>query len=125
MTWLFPEEATTATTALLERLAADTGVVPAWWYIEIVNVIAHAEHKGRIRSAQTALFLADLARLQIEVDTQPPDSAFTDLLPLCRQHRLTSYDAVYLELAVRRQLPLATLDLPLRKAAKTLNVELL
>jgi predicted nucleic acid-binding protein len=59
------------------------------------------------------------------VDSEAPQRAFSHLLPLCRTHKLTSYDAIYLELAVRRRLPLATLDVALRKAAKKLGVKLL
>jgi predicted nucleic acid-binding protein len=63
--------------------------------------------------------------INIEVDDQSAAQIFTHVLPLCRAHHLTSYDAIYLELAVRRQLPLATLDDALRKAAKKLGVALL
>jgi predicted nucleic acid-binding protein len=125
MAWLFYDEATPKTTALLNRLAIDTALVPAWWFIEITNVLAMAERKGRITPAQSDGFIADLSKLGIERDHEAPDRAFTHLLPLCRAHRLTSYDAIYLELAIRRSLPLATLDDDLRKAAKKLGVVLL
>jgi predicted nucleic acid-binding protein len=59
------------------------------------------------------------------VDDEGPAKAFAELLPLCRAHHLTSYDAVYLELAMRAQLPLATLDVDLAKAAKKSGVKLL
>jgi len=125
MAWLFRDEATPKTTALLNRLAIDTALVPAWWYIEITNVLAMAERKRRITPTQSDAFIADLSKLGIERDDEAPDRAFTHLLPLCRAHRLTSYDAIYLELAIRRSLPLATLDDDLRKAAKRLGVGLL
>ena len=125
LTWLFPDEATAATQALLFRLDRETAVVPAWWYVELTNVIALAERRGRITTAQTSAFIADLAHLDIEVDNDGPARAFTHVLPLCRAAQLTSYDALYLELAMRRQLPLATLDGPLRKAAKKMGVKVL
>jgi predicted nucleic acid-binding protein len=125
MTWLFHDEATPKTTALLNRLAVDAALVPAWWFIEMTNVLAMAERKGRITPAQSDAFIADLSKLGIERDDEAPDRAFTHLLPLCRAHRLTSYDAIYLELAIRRSLPLATLDDDLRKTAKKLGVSLL
>ena len=125
MAWLFHDEATPKTTALLNRLAIDTALVPAWWFIEITNVLAMAERKGRITPAQSDAFIADLSKLGIERDDEAPDRAFTHLLPLCRAHRLTSYDAIYLELAIRRSLPLATLDNDLRKTAKKLGLGLL
>lgn len=125
MAWLFHDEATPKTTALLNRLAIDTALVPDWWFIEIANVLAMAERKGRITPTQSDAFIADLSKLGIERDDEAPDRAFTHLLPLCRAHRLTSYDAIYLELAIRRSLPLATLDDDLRKTARKLGVGLL
>jgi predicted nucleic acid-binding protein len=123
--WLFHDEATPSTAALLNRLATETALVPAWWFIEITNVLAISERKGRITPTQSDAFIADLSKLGIETDDEAPDRAFTHLLVLCRRHRLTSYDAIYLELAIRRSLPLATLDDDLRKTAKKLGVGLL
>ena len=125
MAWLFQDEATPKTAALLNRLAAETAVVPAWWSIEITNVLAMAERQGRITPAQSDAFIADLSMLAIERDDEAPARAFTHLLALCRSHRLTSYDAIYLDLAIRRSLPLATLDDDLRRAAKKLGIALL
>jgi len=125
MAWLFHDEATPKTAALLDRLAGETALVPAWWFIEIANVIAIAERKGRITPIQSDAFIADLSKLGIERDDEASARAFTHLLALCRTHRLTSYDAIYLDLAIRRGLPLATLDADLRKAAKKLGVGLL
>ena len=125
MAWLFNDEATPKTADLLNRLATETALVPAWWFVEITNVLALAERKGRITPAQSGAFIADIGKLDIELDDEAPGRAFTHLLSLCRTHRLTSYDAMYLDLAVRRQLPLATLDDDLRKAARNLGVRLL
>jgi predicted nucleic acid-binding protein len=125
MAWLFHDEATPKTGALLTRLTTEAALVPAWWFIEITNVLAMAERKGRITSTQSDAFIADLGKLGIERDEEAPYRAFTYLLPLCRRHRLTSYDAIYLDLAIRRNLPLATLDDDLRKTARKLGVRLL
>jgi predicted nucleic acid-binding protein len=125
MAWLFHDEATAKTAALLNRLHTETALVPAWWFIEITNVLAMAERKGRIIHTQSDAFIASLSKLGIERDNEAPERAFTHLLALCRRHRLTSYDAIYLELAIRRSLPLATLDNDLRKTAKILGVDLL
>src|SRR5271154_6308582 len=124
MAWLFHDEATPKTAALLKRLATETALVPGWWFLEVTNVLALAERKGRITPAQSDSFIADLSKLEIERDDEGPDRAFTHLLALCRTHRLTSYDAIYLDLAIRRNLPLATLDDALRKSAKKLGVSL-
>ena len=108
--------------AVVARFAA---LVPAWWFIEITNVLAMAERKGRITPRQSDAFIADLGKLGVERDDEAPDRAFTYLLTLCRTHQVTSYDAIYLDLALRRSLPLATLDADLRKAARKLGVRLL
>ena len=117
MAWLFHDEATPKTTDLLNRLATETALVPAWWFIEITNVLAMAERNGRITPTQSDAFIADLSKIGIEQDGEAPDRAFTHLLPLCRTHRLTSYEAIYLDFDIRRRLPLATLVEVLRKTA--------
>lgn len=125
MSWLFPDEATPRTRALLNRMASETALVPGWWFIEVTNVLAIAERRGRIARAESDAFIADIGRLAFERDDAAPDRAFTTLLGLCRLHGLTSYDAIYLDLAVRTNLPLATLDVDLRKAARKLGITLL
>jgi predicted nucleic acid-binding protein len=125
MAWLFNDEATPKTEALLTRLTTETALVPALWFIEITNVLAMAERRGRITPTQSDAFIADLGKLGIERDDEAPNRAFTYLLALCRRHRLTGHDAIYLDLAVRRNLPLATLDEDLRRTAKKLGVRLL
>ena len=87
MAWLFHDEATTKTTALLNRLVTETALVPAGWFIEITNMLAMAERKGRITPTQSDAFIADLNKLGIERDGAAPDRAFPHLLTLCRAHR--------------------------------------
>jgi predicted nucleic acid-binding protein len=123
--WCFLDEATPATRALLQRMGVEVALVPAWWFLELTNVLALSERKGRIAPAKVAEFIAVVEGFDLEVDDQGPGRAFTAILPLCRAHNLTSYDAVYLDLAMQRHLPLATLDEPLRKAAKKLGVKVL
>jgi predicted nucleic acid-binding protein len=125
MSWFFQDETTPATQTLLTTLGEASCIVPAWWYIEVTNIFVVAEQKGRTSPAQVANFISMLATMQIELDNEAPSQAFNRILPLCRSYRLTSYDAVYLELAQRRQLPLATLDESLRQAAAKLGLILL
>lgn len=125
MAWCFLEEATPATSELLDRMEAETAAVPAWWFLEVTNVLALAERKGRITAAQVAGFLALVEDFALEVDDQALARAFTHILPLCRSHGLTSYDAAYLDLAMRRGLPLASLDEQLRAAAEACGIKLL
>ena len=125
MAWCFGDEATPKTLQLLERLETDAVLVPSLWFLEVANVLAMAERRKRIAAAESDEFVSLLTKFQIEVDDQAHQRAFSQLLSSCRSHALTSYDAVYLELATRRRLPLATLDDPLRRAAKALGVKLL
>jgi predicted nucleic acid-binding protein len=125
LTWCFVEEATPATDNLLDRMENEAAAVPTWWFLELANVLVLAERKGRIKPQKTAEFITMIEGLPLERDDEGAGFTFTQLLPLCRTHELTSYDALYLDLALRRKLPLATLDEPLRKAAKKIGVELL
>jgi predicted nucleic acid-binding protein len=106
-------------------MGGETALVPRWWFLELTNVLALAERKRRITSAKVAEFIALIEGFDLEIDEEGSLRAFTHLLPLCRAHQLTSYDALYLDLALRRQIPLATLDEPLRKAAEKLGAKLL
>jgi len=125
MTWCFGDEATPASSAVLDRLERETALVPAHWFLEVTNVLAMAEKRQRITPVASHEFLTLLGTLDIEVDDHATSHAFTQLLPLCRTHRLTSYDAAYLELASRRQLPLASLDDALCASARTLGMPVL
>lgn len=122
LAWCFADEATDDTRALLERMVEVAAVVPGWWFLEVTNVLAVAERRARITPEQTSDFLAMLESFDLEVDNAVTSRAWGPLLTLCRAHQLSSYDAVYLELAIRRRLPLATLDNPLRAAAGKENV---
>lgn len=125
MTWCFKDEITQATADLLKQLRSSSALVPSLWHVEIANVLALAERHSRVTPAESDDFIAVIDSLDVEVDNDSFVRAFTHLLPLCRAHGLTSYDAIYLDLAVRRKLPLATLDAPLRKAAKKEGLKLL
>lgn len=110
--------------AVLEALKdpAVRVVVPTIWALEVGNVIARAEHGKMLSEAQSEPFLAMLAGLGAEEDPAGSDVALGDTLQLARRYGLSVYDASYLELALRRGLPLATLDSDLRKAASRAGV---
>lgn len=126
LAWCFEDEASSWTDGLLERLGrGDQVVVPAHWPTEILNGLLVAVRRKRIKPGQPALFWDELARLPYEVE--PALSAFQAkaVLALAEKHDLTVYDAAYLELAHRRQIPLGTLDTDMRKAAQAEGVGLL
>jgi predicted nucleic acid-binding protein len=109
---------------VLESLSGEEfgAVVPAIWPFEITNVIAKAEAKALLTEAQSEAFLELLAELDIEIDGSSLTKAPTSILQLARRYKLSSYDASYLELAMRMSLPLATLDSDLQKAANKAGV---
>lgn len=122
LSWYFEDEASEAADRLLERLDTETAAVPTLWHLEIANVIASAERRGRVTSARSAEFIAQLERLLITVDEETTHRAFGGVLALARTERLTAYDASYLELAMRLGVPLASKDRDLCDAAERVGV---
>jgi len=115
--WIFASEATPATRTLQDVLAQDGKAwVPALWHLEVANVLLGARRKRHLDQAGAAKFLSTLALYDIEVDHATMTAAWSSTLALAESHGLTAYDAAYLELALRRGLPLASLDEPLRRA---------
>ena len=117
VSWLFEDEARTDTDALQPQLAAAGGCVPALWLLEVANVLIQAERRGRIDAPGADERFDLLESLPLLVDPGHSASVTRQVIRLARAYRLTSYDAAYLELALRRGLPLATLDKALRAAA--------
>ena len=124
MSWVFPDEASAATERLRESMIEGHVFVPALWPVEVGNVLLTATRRGRITADECPRICAILEALPIEIEPVSMSSAWGAALELARKHRLSGYDAMYLELAVRMQLPLATLDRALGAAgrAEGLNV---
>jgi predicted nucleic acid-binding protein len=120
--WAFEGNLQRTASAAYRRLVADEARVPSLWWFEIRNVLIVNERRGRLTVADTAEFLLGLSRLPIAADRDPDERA---ILALARRHRLTVYDAAYLELALRENIPLATLDAALARAARAEKVALL
>ena len=110
--------------AVLRRVADAGAIVPALWRLEVLSGLQVAVRRGRIDSAYRDASLADLQSLVIAIDPATNRQAWSATLRLCERFGLTPYDAAYLELAQRRQLPLATLDAALVRAARADNVQL-
>lgn len=110
MTWCFIDEANQYADAVLEHLTEAIAIVPSIWPLEVVNVLLVAERRQRLRELDSVRFLSLLSQLPIYVEQAWPESSMKDLLALGRAHDLSSYDASYLDLAMRQGLPMATLD---------------
>jgi predicted nucleic acid-binding protein len=116
--WCFDDEATPELDALLDQVQAEGAVVPSLWTIEIINVLLQAGRRGRIAPAAIQERLGLLDMLPIEIDTLGTGPGWRGtVLALATADALTSYDATYLELAIRRGALLATSDKALRLAA--------
>ncbi|MGB7297071.1 MAG: type II toxin-antitoxin system VapC family toxin [Candidatus Aminicenantales bacterium] len=125
MSWCFRDQANPYADSILERLMEAVAYVPSIWPLEVVNVLLAAERKKFIREADSVHFIGLLSQLPIHVEYESSEKVMMDLLGLARAHKLSSYDASYLDLAMRKGLPLATLDESLRKAAASANAVIL
>ena len=126
LSWCFPDEQTPLSLQVLDRLnAGEPALVPAFWAVEVLNSLLIGEKRGRITADQTQVFLATLQALRPTLDWASLDQLFGPVQKLCRDHRLTPYDALYVELALRSACPLASLDDAQRDAAQALGIECL
>lgn len=125
LAWCFEDESTPGSKALIETLLNQSARVPPLWRWEVASALLSAERRGRIEPAAASRFLDLLERLPIQVDPDATRQAFQSTWQLARTHDLTSYDAAYLELALRLGLPLATRDRALATAAEAAGVRLL
>ena len=123
--WFHKDEGTAATDELLARAPISGIWVPAHWPVEVANAFQQGVRRGRMTMDHRNAALASLASLPVAVDPDTAIHAWARTLDLSTRFRLTVYDAAYLELAMRRGLPLATLDRDLRAAASAAGVPLL
>lgn len=125
LAWVYGDETTQAVGDVFERVASGGAWVPALWRLEVANVLEMGVRRRRHDAAFRDATLTDLAILPIRLDPETDQHAWSATARLASRHNLTIYDAAYLELARRRDLPLATLDKDLRTAARTEGVLLL
>lgn len=125
LSWCFEDEAAEETDALLERVRDEGAIVPALWHLELGNILLQAERRGRIHAADVTTRLALLGDLPILTDGETSVRALRETLLLARTEMLTTYDAAYLEVSLRRGLPLATKDHDLRAVAQRLGIKTL
>jgi len=122
---LLNEDVPVSVRQFLETLSDAEVVVPALWFWEVANSSHMAARRARTELREVFDQLSDLRDLNIVVDDESVARAWTTSIALADQHRLTVYDAAYLELAIRRSLPLATLDKALARAARAEGTELI
>ena len=125
LAWIFPDEVSDAARRIFDAVTLSGAWVPSLWRLEIANSLQIGVRRRRIDTARRDAVLADLAALNIAVDPDTDRYAWTSTLQLADRFRLTLYDASYLDLAQRRNLPLATFDRALQAGAKVLGISLI
>jgi predicted nucleic acid-binding protein len=124
LAWCFEDEASAMADRVLGRLEDEEAVAPSIWPLEIANGLRSAERRGRLDEQEVLAVVRLLATLPIEVVPTTLDQALGEVLFLARAAGLSTYDAAYLDLALRRGLPLATVDEYLAQAAEASGVDL-
>jgi predicted nucleic acid-binding protein len=123
MRWCFEGAAHPYADSILQQLAAgDDALVPVLWFYEASAVLARAQSRGLLAAVKANEFIVELQALNTHADEESAARIFSDVHRLAVAGRLTSYDAAYLELALRRNLPLATLDDDLIRASRLAGV---
>ena len=125
LAWCFEDEQTPVVMAVLDRLTEAGAVAPQLWPVEAINGLLTAERRNRITGPERQRLAGFLRALPISIDGETTNQVWTATAQLAGQHRLSSYDATYLELAQRLGLPLATRDQALIAAAGAIGISLL
>ena len=121
--WVHPWETTPSIDRVFDEVLASHAWVPSLWHLEVANVFQMNIKRKQYQAAVRDKYIALLLKLPLSVDPFTDAFAWTNTLALAQRHTLTVYDAAYLELALRRGLPLATLDSALRDAARREGVQ--
>ena len=125
LAWYLPRQQTTRTKILLDEATEHGALTTALWPIEVANVLLIYERRGQLTTAERVSAVGFYTDLPIATDDQTAARAWSTAFDLALAHKLTIYDAGYLELSLRSGLPLATLDQALSKAASSLGVPVL
>lgn len=125
LAWVLPDEQNAEVDAIASRLENETAIVPVIWPLEVHNALLTAERRSRISDSQVNTALGALSALAIEIDQDTDMISADRALQIARESGLSVYDASYLELAVRRGIPLASIDQRLREACRSAQVSLL
>jgi predicted nucleic acid-binding protein len=125
MSWCFKDETNKYADAILHKLSEARAVVPSIWPLEVVNVLLVAERRKRLSAADSTRFITLLTQLPIIVEQERPENMMKELLTFARANNLSSYDASYLDLAMKRGYPIATSDNKLIQAARKIDVQIL
>jgi predicted nucleic acid-binding protein len=121
VSWFLSDEESSKYSVLLTEVATKGAIVPSLWSYEVANALLMAGRRNRISPQQIEKVLALLKDLPIKIDYESNHHIWQESLSLAEEHKLTAYDAAYLELAIRHKLPIATFDKALKQAAKNIG----
>jgi predicted nucleic acid-binding protein len=124
LAWCFPDDASEYADGVLVALEGRTLIVPAVWALEITNAVLVAERRKRVKRPDVRRFVALLGGLTIIEHSQTVADTVSNVLSLARKYHLSAYDAAYLDVAVRQEAPLATLDSRLEKAGRSAGIKI-
>lgn len=125
MSWCFHDETDKYADAVLGYLENYSAFAPAIWPLEVSNVLLVAQRRNRISQADSSRFISLLTELPIFVEQESPERMFSEIFALGRECKISSYDASYLDLAMRKGLPLATMDKKIILAARKCSVSIM
>ena len=123
LAWFFEDETDDYAVSVQDALSGATAIVPSLWRLEVANALLVGERRKRTTEAKITPFLAILREMPIALDDDTWSRAWQETLSLAREQNLSVYDAAYLELALRRNAPLASMDDRLNAAAKAVGVD--
>lgn len=122
MAWCFDDEANPQSDKILMQLKTLKVLVPNIWALEVMNVLRVGERKKRISFSQSNTFMNLLSNLPIEIDDDANTIIHKRILDISREYDISSYDAAYLELALRKNIPFISFDKALMLAAKKAHI---
>jgi predicted nucleic acid-binding protein len=125
LAWVLPDESNADADAVFSRLTQERAVVPALWSVEVGNALLMASRRARIETTKVRDLLSVLYSLPIDAEDSPDRDVLLRSLSFAEKHSLTIYDATYLELAVRRKMPIATFDSRLKSACIAAEIAML
>jgi predicted nucleic acid-binding protein len=124
LAWCFPDEVSDYADSVLLAVENQTIVVPAIWPVEITNALLVGQRRKRITQSDVRRFVELFKGLDVTVETQSVADSVSNIFPLAQNYRLSAYDAAYLDVAVRHEITLATLDADLQRAAKAIGISI-
>ena len=123
--WVYPNQSSGETEKLLDLVESGSAIVPSLWFLEVANGLLAAQRRKLLTASERRQALERLLALTFTTDEEAGRAAIRKTSDLAEKHGLSVYDAAYLEIALRRKLPLGSRDEALRKAAKRSGVTLL